>query len=65
MPNNFEGINKSQNILVYTRYLRQKYKTESKDSSQYQHYKRIIYISVISKKYIFTQDILDSNLDNI
>ena len=25
----------SKNILVYTRYLRQEYKTESKDSSQY------------------------------
>jgi hypothetical protein len=29
------NINNSQNILVYTRYLRQEYKTESKDSSQY------------------------------
>jgi hypothetical protein len=29
------NINNSQNILVYTRYLRQEYKTESKDFSQY------------------------------
>ena len=29
------NINNSQNILVYTRYLRQEYKTESIDFSQY------------------------------